>query len=51
LDWHPWADKKNRWYQNLKFKLNLNAVWEKAPEGQKDLWGVQASGGIGIELP
>jgi Domain of unknown function (DUF4157)/Putative peptidoglycan binding domain len=51
LDWKPWANKKNVWYNGLKLKLNISSVWEKAPEGQKDLWGVQASGGLGIELP
>jgi hypothetical protein len=50
-DWNPWADKKNAWYSGIKFKLNFSSVWEKASEGKKDLWGVQGSGGIGIELP
>lgn len=50
LDWHPWGGKKNAWYKDLKFKVNVNSVWEKAPEGKKDLWGVQASGGIGYEF-
>ena len=51
LDWKPWGEKKNVWYKGLKFKLSVNSVWEKAPEGKKDLWGVQASGGIGLEIP
>lgn len=51
LDWHPWGDKDTRWYSNIKFTINISAIWNSQPEGTKDSLGVAGTASVGIELP